>query len=666
MGISKNLSESKRQIYASLSMLLDVRPEDAMSVIKSSRAGALINSANAIILVLSTWNHHNWIFLLCWMAVAILTFLYIADRSRKASQYKPKHVSRRAIKKLVLLTGLFGLPWAVITYPTLGPGELKNSLLVSMMCAGLASGGAMMLYRVPLAAFAYMGVILLGVCITIILEQFYNLWPMIIYSIGYVIVLVAAVIFSWQIARAKDDNLLQATNANEELKNAYNEIRQMSMIDPLTGLLNRKAFIDRLIQYADRDKQKSFAVFLMDLDRFKNINDSIGHGAGDTLLKIIASRLQNSLPASDIIARFGGDEFAMIIELDSPKENAPAVATRILERLNKSVSIEHAIINPNASIGIALYPEHSENADDFISLADIALHHAKDEGRGRYKLYTKDMADALARADRIEQILRDALTHNKIQIYYQPKIELSSGRIFGAEALLRCFDENNKIISTEEVLDIAEERGMILQISDFIFDRVTTDILNWRKLNLPHIQVAINVHDYDLKTSDWLLKQLQKMFKAGIEQNDILLEVTEGCFVGRGSDAATATLDMIDEMGVKLSLDDFGTGHAALSHLKRLPVSELKVDREFIRGICSDHRDKAITLAAVELARYLGIVCVAEGIENSEQADMLATLEQDGTSIIGQGHYWASPMKNDEFIHFIQTWHEKTDLSLHG
>ncbi len=666
MGISKILSESKRQVYALLSPLIDVRPEEAMSIIRSSRVGAIINITNSIIIVASTWSDKNWLFQVTWLITAILIFLYIANRSRKASKYSPKKVSVRAIRKLVLLTALFGLPWTVITYTTLGSGDLRNSLLVTMMCAGMASGGGMLLYRVPIAAFGYIATVLSGVCITIALQHLEYLWPMIIYSACYGVVLMSAILLSWKIAREKENNLIQASNANTELKNAYDEIKQMALLDNLTGLLNRKALIDYLTQNVNKESESSFAVFLLDLDRFKNINDSIGHGAGDTLLKIIAGRLKNSVASTDLIARFGGDEFALIIKLGESKKTATDVASRILYKLNKPVSIEHAIIHPNASIGIALYPEHSNTPDECIGLADIALHHAKEDGRGRYKLYTEDMAASLARADKIEQTLRNALDKNNLQIFYQPKIELTTGRIFGAEALLRCFDENNEIIPTEEVLDIAEERGMILQISDFIFNRVTADILNWRTQDLPHIQVAINVHDYDLKTSDWLLKQLRKMFNAGIEKNDILLEVTEGCFVGRGSDAATATLDMIDEMGVKLSLDDFGTGHAALSHLKRLPVSELKVDREFIRGICEDHRDKAITLAAVELARYLGIVCVAEGIETREQADILATLEQDGTSIIGQGHYWAPPMKTDEFIHFIQTWHKKTNLSLHG
>ncbi|MGH1350671.1 MAG: putative bifunctional diguanylate cyclase/phosphodiesterase [Methyloligellaceae bacterium] len=462
------------------------------------------------------------------------------------------------------------------------------------------------------------------------------------------------VLNSWQIARDREESLLKAASANSELIEANKQIKKMAMRDPLTELANREAFLENLEARIKNRKDEKFAVFLLDLDNFKNVNDSIGHGAGDELLRIVTERLIKAVRNTDIVARLGGDEFALIIDIYDNEKMPSIVADRILSNLVAPVLIEAALIHPNASIGIALYPDHAHSALEFIRLADIALHAAKKSGRGRYRIYDTRMAVSLARVDEIEIALRQALSEQQMQLYYQPKVDIRTGAIMGAEALLRWFVDNTIKTSTIDLFDVAEERGMVPQISSFVFGRAAEDILKLQSMELMIRPISINIHPFDLKTPELLMERLKSMMNSGVKKSDIILEVTEGCFVGRGSDEATHILDTINEMGIKLSLDDFGTGHAALSHLKRLPVSELKVDREFINGICHDRRDQAITMAALEITRCLEIDCVAEGIETEQQAEALRKMDHQNMSLIGQGYLWAKPMPFNEFIHFLE------------
>ncbi len=511
-----------------------------------------------------------------------------------------------------------------------------------------------MLYRVPLAAISFTGSILITVATIIALQKFSTLWPIIIYAMTFGTALVTMILTSWQKARGREESLLEAADVNTELQQANKQIRKLALRDSLTELANREAFLEKLEEHIKSGKNEKFAIFLLDLDNFKNVNDSIGHGAGDELLKIITERLLKAVRNTDVIARLGGDEFALIINIYENDKLPSVVAERILSNLITPVLIEGVLVHPNASIGIALYPDHAHTPDEFIRLADIALHTAKKSGRGCFKIYDTKMAVSLALVDEIEVSLRHALVNQRLQLYYQPKVNIRTGAIEGAEALLRWFEGNTANTSIPDLFDVAEERGMIPQISSFVFCQAAEDIIKLQSMNLMVKPISINIHPYDLKIPELLLNRLREILNSGVRTTDIILEVTEGCFVGRGSDEATMVLDTINEMGIKLSLDDFGTGHAALSHLKHLPVKELKVDREFINSICHDRRDQAITMAALEITRCLEIDCVAEGIETEQQAEALRKMDHQNMSLIGQGYLWAKPMPFNEFVHFLE------------
>ncbi len=645
--------KSARQTGKMLKLLLDVRPEEAMSIIRSSNLGAIISFLNTVLIVVCFHSAENTTFNISWLAISTLLFLAVARRSAKAQHKQISHVSPKAVKRLALYTLGCALPWIILTIAFLGSEDPRNTIMVLMVCAGMSAGGGFMLYRVPLAALIYAGSILLTVASIIAIQKFSELWPVIFYALTFGISLVTMVFTSWRIAREREDSLLQAAKANSDLHEANEKIRKLALRDSLTELANREAFLEILEQRIASKNHEKFAVFLLDLDNFKNVNDSIGHTAGDELLKIVTQRLLKAVRKTDVIARLGGDEFALIINVYENDKLPSIVAERILTSLVAPVLLEGALIHPNASIGIARYPDHANSPEDFLRFADIALHAAKKAGRGRFEIYDTKMAVTLARVEEIEHALRKALSNDEMQLYYQPKVDIRTGALTGAEALLRWFNNNAIATTTLDLFDVAEERGMIPQISSFVFGRAAQDILHLQSLGLMSAPISINIHPYDLKTPELLLERLRNTLESGVRKTDIILEVTEGCFVGRGSDEARMILDTIHEMGVKLSLDDFGTGHAALSHLKHLPVSELKIDREFINGICDDKRDKAITIAALEIAKCLEIDCVAEGIESAEQANALIEMDKS-SSLIGQGYFWAKPMPFEEFIQFCK------------
>lgn len=635
--------------------LLDVWPEEVMSIVHYSKLSAFISIINAVVVTLGLWEPEKSIFLSVWLIISSIMFFSVAYKSHHAQNYLPERISTRALKHFSFYTFLHALPWAILALMCVAPGNMRNNLIIIMVCCGMSFSAGFLLYRVPLSALLYSGTIILSVVLSITINNFFELWPLIIFAATYGYALTYIIMVSWRVAREREKSLQHAHEANRNMRQANHEVRRMAMHDTLTDLSNRSAFTETLEKHISKKIGGKFAVLLLDLDRFKNINDCIGHHAGDKLLKIVRDYLLNIKQETDILARFGGDEFALLIELRPEENNIEEFAHRILDQLATPVLIDGVSIYPNASIGISLYPEHGKFSTELIRHADMALHHAKEQGRGRYELYSDELGKSVEKTEELESAIRKAFTDNRVEMYYQPKVDIQIGSYTGAEALIRWFDENGNPANIQDLLNISAERGLIPQLSNFVFEKVTQDILNWKTLGIQATPVSINVHPNDLKTPHMLLRRLRTMLDSGISNKDIILEVTEGCFVGQGADEAVEVLHKIHHMGIKLSLDDFGTGHAALSHLKHLPVQELKVDREFIKEVCNDTRDQAITTAAFEISRILKIDCVAEGVETEEQAALLKNLYKGTSALIGQGYLWARPMSADKFAQYIKT-----------
>ncbi len=628
--------------FPAFSSIYDVQPNEILSILKGSNFSALVGIVNAIIIAICIWPNGNELLLSLWLASSILLFCYIAYRSHLARNYKPKQVSPRAVWRAVWLALLYAVPWIFLTIVTLVKEDEQNILLVLMLSIGMSAGSAIMLYRVPLAAFACAGTIIFAIVGAMAFRNIADLWPVTIYSLTYSMVLVKVILTSWRIAREREESLVKITKANEE-------IRRLAERDHLTGLYNRKFFIELLEQWTTDNKIEKFAVFILDLDRFKNINDTIGHSAGDELLLIVSKRLHASVAGSNVIARFGGDEFAIAIDLSSGTNSVEEAAQNILNTLNQLVEIARTHIHPNASIGIALYPDHSKSPDELTQIADIALLQAKENGRGQFKIYNTEMAISVARMDEIEITFRESLEKNQLKLYYQPKFILDTGELAGAEAVLRWINTDKAPANTYHMIEVAEIRGMIPLLSEYIFDEFLEDLKILECCNSSDIPISLNIHPFELKTPEILIKRLKSIESAGLPLTNIILEISESSFVGRGSDDVRLVLDMFSELGVRISLDDFGLGNASLSHINGLSLSEIKIDRQFTNGFFSELHKKAILSATFELARSLGINCTAMGISSETQASQLRTINTLGKSLIGQGRLWTEPMIAADF-----------------
>ncbi len=636
-------------------ILFDIRLEEVQTISRHGVAASLSNIFNASLIVIISWSEELMYSLLVWWGAAILVFSTVLLNSIRSR----KNIDSFSVRELaigsVFFSMLSALPWPFLAYITLGQDNVVVTVSVLLMCVGLTSGGSIITYRVPLAAITYLLTILWGTTSVIILNSYSQLWPITIILIALSLLMIRAITAAWYIARNREENMKLAWSQNQKLQLHNEEVERISRLDILTGLYNRKAFIEYFEKKVSQAGEKKLAVLLLDLDRFKHINDSLGHRTGDALLKVIGKRLRNAVAETDLIARFGGDEFALAATIDHYTPSAVSIAERIIKVLNQPVTIESSVIHPNASIGIAFYPDHTDLPEKLLDLADIALHQAKENGRGCFEIYNDEMAVSLSRNDEIEIIINDAIKNNTLNIFYQPKFSLRTGKIVGTEALLRCYRNQEQFIPTSELLKVAQERGLIPLLSNYILSRITSDILAWKSEDIEAMPVAINIHAFDLKSPDLLISNLKQALAAGITHEDIILEVTESSFVGRGADAAYVTLDMINDMGIQFSLDDFGTGHAALSLLKHIPIRELKIDREFIHGICNDDRDLAIASATLEITKRLKIDCVAEGIETLEQLNFLKNLNNESVNILGQGHYWADAMSMKDFTEFYRT-----------
>jgi|GEM_PF-3381032 len=444
----------------------------------------------------------------------------------------------------------------------------------------------------------------------------------------------------------------ELSKALEDAQHAQQAVARAAREDGLTRLLNRRAFIDRLSETLATQRREGdrLVVMLLDLDRFKNVNDSHGHGVGDNLLCALADRLDRFVGNKGTVARLGGDEFAIFVDRLSTAEEITGMAQQIISILNKPLKINSKAIHPGASMGIAFYPKDGETHEALIANADIALYRAKDSGRGRFCFFDAEMRAGVDRADRIATALRGALERRELRVAYQPKIDLESNRLIGFEALLRWRHDTLGQVSPEEFLAVAEDRGLVLGIGRAVVDQVTDDLGKWLASGFDPGTIAINIHPVELRRRDHMADLLARISASGLTFDRFVLEVTENCVIGRGSEEALDVLCELRRQGLALSLDDFGTGYASLKHLRELPLDEIKIDKSFTADIIRDSDTAAIVRATQELARDLQIRVIAEGIETKAQIDQLKGFGL----MVGQGYYFSRPMSAAKVVPWLQ------------
>jgi len=425
-------------------------------------------------------------------------------------------------------------------------------------------------------------------------------------------------------------------NAVEDAATAATTARHLALHDPLTGLANRSVLQKKLEELTSRQNGRAsdrFALILLDVDEFKITNDTLGHDAGDALLKAVARRLTAFARGDDVVARLGGDEFGLLLVGVANAKQVQNLSRDLLTILGEPVEHHDKVIECQASAGASLYLGKGSSSD-LLKEADLALYAAKGAGRGTFRLYEPSMLSSMRVRQKMLSLAKAAIEEDFIEAYYQPKVDLRSGRIIGFEALLRCCPPDAPIYGPHRIAAAFEDRVLATQIGERMLSRVVADMALWRAAKLDFGHVAINAAAPDLQRRSFTSDLLRKVKAAGLSPSDLQVEVTESVLLGRTAAHVQRILEQLHERGVKVALDDFGTGFASLSHLKQFPVEVIKIDRAFIRNLQVDEQDGAIVHAMIDLADALGLEIVAEGIETAAQRDFLAALG----CTIGQGY----------------------------
>jgi diguanylate cyclase (GGDEF)-like protein len=382
----------------------------------------------------------------------------------------------------------------------------------------------------------------------------------------------------------------------------------------------------------------------VDLDHFKNVNDSLGHRVGDDLLNSLAQRLIHAVRHQDTVARLGGDEFVLILP-DTDISGAARVAEKIRMAAIEPFEISERELVVTSSIGIAMYPQDGKNFDDLSRCADSAMYDAKQRGRNQYRFFTAEIQARSQRTLVLENALRRALERNQLYLHYQPLLEIGSGAILGAEALLRWNHPELGLISPAEFIPIAESSGLILPIGEWVLRAAVQQLSAWLHAGISPISMAVNVSTAQFRQSE-LTQMVGTILKeAKLPPHLLVLELTEGASM-HDPITAIATMDQLNKLGVRLAIDDFGTGYSSLNYLKKFNVSKVKIDQSFVRDIAEDPDDRAIVSAIISMAKSLGIRTIAEGVETPEQ---LAYLRTQGCNEV-QGYYFSKPVPPDEFF----------------
>ena len=436
---------------------------------------------------------------------------------------------------------------------------------------------------------------------------------------------------------------LEAEIAERRL--ADQRVVHMAHHDALTGLPNRMLLADRVGQAIARAHRSGgmLAVLFLDLDRFKNVNDSFGHAVGDLLLTAVASRLTASRREDDTVARLGGDEFIVSLPDIAGAAEAETVAARILADLAKPFAISGHELHADASIGIALYPRDGHSPETLMRNADTAMYHAKDSGRANYQFFSAQMTERVNRRLSTETNLRRALERGEFILHYQPLVNLATGRIEGAEALLRWPQEDDRIVSPAEFIPIAEDTGLIVPLGEWVLLEALAQARAWQT-QWPELRIAVNLSARQFRQENLIDMIERALGDSGLAPSLLELELTEGMLM-HNVEEAVRILRRLDEIGVRLAIDDFGTGYSSLSYLKRFPIHTLKIDRSFVRDISTDPDDAAIVTAIVAMAGSLNLQVTAEGVETDEQAAFLRSLACDRA----QGFHFGRPMPAAEF-----------------
>jgi len=448
---------------------------------------------------------------------------------------------------------------------------------------------------------------------------------------------------NFSVLRKRIERLLQASQSEKY-------VRELAYNDSLTGLPNRTMFTETLSNMIAAGNNKHMrAVLFLDLDRFKLVNDTFGHYAGDLLLKVVAERLQGCVRQGDMVSRFGGDEFTIVLDRVKSYAVVENVAAKIQRTLSRPFALLGEVMHVSTSIGIAMHPNDGDDIGGLLKNADIAMYRAKELGDG-YAFYEQKMEADVARRLGMENDLRGALERNEMMVFYQPQENLKTGELIGMEALVRWQHPTRGLVSPLEFIELAEETGQILELGEWVMRTACRQLKIWQDKGYKSVRMAVNLAGRQLQSGNIVESIAAVLEETGLSGEKLELEITESTIMGHAEEVIE-TLDKIKQMGVMVAVDDFGTGYSSLSYLKRFPIDLLKIDRSFVSDITSDRVDAGIVTTIITLAHSLGLKVIAEGVETVLQKEFLT---KEGCDYM-QGYLLGKPVPADEFeAYFFQ------------
>jgi diguanylate cyclase len=450
-----------------------------------------------------------------------------------------------------------------------------------------------------------------------------------------------------QLQQMEDLKRINAALETEIIERRQAEARanELATKDPLTGLMNRRSLTEHLehaVAIAARQKE-CLALLFLDMDKFKSINDTLGHDAGDELLLQVADRIRGAVRCSDIVARLGGDEFVVLMEGLPSYTAAAEVAKKIISASTLPFEVRSHVIKTSVSIGISMYPQDATSVNELMRSADLAMYHAKQEQRGGVQFFHGELNARMIERSQLEQELQHALEHDEFELYYQPKVEAGSGRIAGVEALLRWHHPRHGLLSGGQFMPAANNTAQVVPIGEWVISAACAQARRWQEADsqFPNMPIAVNIAIPQIYAD--LPEVIDRALrKYGVLPSHLQLEITESLLIG-DIDKATSVLREISDSGITIAIDDFGTGYSSLSVLKALPIDILKIDQSFVRDLGKDLGDRAIVEAIVNMARALALRVVAEGVETQEQQIILNDLGCDEH----QGYFYSRPLPAD-------------------
>lgn len=456
----------------------------------------------------------------------------------------------------------------------------------------------------------------------------------------------------------KQHYLMALTAANQEnneliakLENEHKKAVNAASFDPLTSLYNRRLFVSiaRKNLFLARRNRLSYAILFIDLDRFKTINDTLGHRIGDLLLQTVASRLVDCTRNSDIVSRFGGDEFVVMLTEIASERDIPPIVQKIITTLSEPCeNLEGHVVHTSPSIGVAVYPRDGENIDSLLVNADAAMYKSKHAGRGRYTFFDASLNTISVHEFELEQRMPSAIAHDEFVLYYQPKIRLKDYRVVGLEALIRWQHPDYQLIYPDGFIEMAEKTGLIVDLGNWVLEAACQQMAQWHAEGLKIVPLAVNVSPKELKDKDYSQRFLKVLKKHQLSAEHIEVEITENAFI-EDKKVVIENLKTLFANGITISLDDYGNGFSSLNYIKSLPISVIKIDRSFIKDIRNNHDDNTIVSSTIVLAHKLNLTVVAEGIESHDQ---LVNLKFVGCDQV-QGYYFSRPVPEREIRKFI-------------